>query len=149
MVEPAISAILVTPDDWTNMRNTLQALRGQTIREQLELVLVGPSRAAINAPAAELSGFAAVQYVGIPDFRMLGQAYAAGVRAATAPLVAFTEDHSYPEPEWAASFCRRHASGNWAGVGPTVMNANPSSLASWAQFIIEYGSYAGTHTKGS
>ena len=42
--------------------------------------------------------------VAVPEMALFGRAYAAGVRTATAPLVAFTEDHCYPEPEWAEAF---------------------------------------------
>jgi hypothetical protein len=147
--EPTLSAILVTLDDWTNMRNTLQALRRQTIREQIELVLLGPSPNSLAAPDSELAGFAAIRKASEPAIRTLGEAYAIGVRAATAPLVVFTEDHCYPEASWAESFVRRHRSGRWAGVGPTVINANPASAASWGQFIIEYGPYSEAGTPGA
>jgi hypothetical protein len=80
--------------------------------------------------------------------RTIAHSYSAGVRAATAPLVVFTEDHCYPEPDWAELFVRRHASGNWAGVGPTVINANPAYTASWAQFLAEYGGYSEAGVKG-
>jgi hypothetical protein len=148
MSEPILSAILVTPDDWTNMRNTLQALRMQTICAQMELVLVGPSLDALAAPTSEIAPFAKIQRVAIPRTTTIGHSYAEGVRAATSPLVVFTEDHCYPEPEWAELFVRRHASGNWAGVGPTVINANPAYAASWAQFLTEYGQYSEAGPKG-
>jgi hypothetical protein len=142
MSEPVLSAILVTPDDWTNMRNTLQALRLQTICQQMELVLVGPTLDALDAPDSEIAPFFAVQRVAVAGRSTIAHSYAEGVRAATAPLVVFTEDHCYPEPGWAEGFVRRHASGNWAGVGPTVINANPAYTASWAQFLAEYGQYS-------
>ncbi len=148
MPEPALSAVLVTLDDWTNMRNTLRALRAQTLREQMELVFVGPSLDALDLPEAEFQDFAGIQKTAEPVLTTLGQAYAAGVRAATAPLVLFTEDHCYPEPQWAELLVARHASGTWAGVGPTVINANPASTASCAQFLIEYGQYSETGKKG-
>ena len=148
MAEPCLSAILVTPDDWTNMLQTLAALRAQSIRERIELVFVGPSLSALEAPESAVGGFAALRKVALPEMALLGAAYAAGVRTATAPLVAFTEDHCYPEPDWAEFFCCRHATGEWAGVGPTVINANPASTASWAQFIIEYGPYSESAPKG-
>jgi hypothetical protein len=148
MSEPVLSAILVTPDDWTNMRNTLQALRLQTICEQMELVLVGPSLDAVTAPESEIAPFFRVQKVVVRGMKTISHSYAEGVRAATSPLVVITEDHCYPEPEWAELFVRRHASGNWAGVGPTVINANPAYIASWAQFLTEYGHYSEAGPKG-
>jgi hypothetical protein len=72
---------------------------------------------------------------------------AAGVRHASAPVVALAEDHSYPDPDWAAALigAHRHA---WAAVGPAVRNANPKSVTSWADFLIAYGPWSEPATAG-
>ena len=69
--------------------------------------------------------------------RSSAEARAAGVHAATAPIVVFTEDHSLPEPAWAESLIRAHGEA-WAVVGPAVINANPRHAVSWANLLIEY-----------
>jgi hypothetical protein len=70
-----------------------------------------------------------------------GNAKAAGVRAAKAPLVAFIEDHSYPDPGWAEALVKAYARAPLAAVGPVVLNANPTSHASWGCFLVYYGMY--------
>jgi hypothetical protein len=77
----------------------------------------------------------------------VGEANAAGVRVAHAPLVAFVEEHSYPEPGWAQAFIRAHTQ-PWAVVGPVARNANPGSLVSWADFALFYGPWAEGHAAG-
>jgi hypothetical protein len=62
----------------------------------------------------------------------------AAVRCAAAPIVAFGEDHCYPEPQWAAALIEAHR-GPWAAVGPVVLNANPATLRSWANYIPCFG----------
>jgi hypothetical protein len=60
------------------------------------------------------------------------------VRAATAPVIAFTEDHCLPEPDWARALIDAHRE-PWAAVGPAFLNGNPESLTSWVNLLIEYG----------
>jgi hypothetical protein len=76
--------------------------------------------------------------VPLRDLTSTAAARAAGVRAATAPVVAFVEDHSFPQPTWAAELIAAHRQ-PVAGVGPAIVNANPATLTSWANLIIEYG----------
>ncbi|MCL6546490.1 MAG: hypothetical protein K6T61_14805, partial [Bryobacteraceae bacterium] len=62
------------------------------------------------------------------------------MRAASAPLVVMTEDHSLPEPGWAAALLEAHRE-HRAAVGPAIVNGNPESLLSWANVVIEYGEW--------
>jgi hypothetical protein len=65
-------------------------------------------------------------------------ARAAGVRQASASLVALAEDHSYPDAHWAEALIAAHR-GPWAVAGPAMCNANPESTLSWANLAVEYG----------
>jgi hypothetical protein len=86
---------------------------------------------------------------GFPSLRIVeekvmddgGKAKAAGVRAAKAPLVAFLEDHSVADPGWAEALVKAYARAPFAAVGPVVLNANPTSRASWGCFLVYYGMY--------
>jgi GT2 family glycosyltransferase len=136
-----ISVILITPDSYETLRRTVGALRRQTVRERLELVIVGPSTDRLAIVESELDGFAGRHIVEIGEMTSSSVARAAGIRAATASVVAFTEDHSFPAPDWAEALLARHRE-PWAGVGPAVQNANPSTVISWANFLIDYGEFA-------
>ena len=57
--------------------------------------------------------------------------------AARAPLVAFIEDHSYPEKSWAEKLMAAHHREEYAVVGPVVLNANPNNN-SWGCFLVFY-----------
>ncbi len=70
--------------------------------------------------------------------RTVSRAKVLGIREASAPYVAFAEDHCYPEPEWAALLLAAHREG-WAAVGPLMSNANPLSMVSWAGLYLNYG----------
>jgi GT2 family glycosyltransferase len=85
-----------------------------------------------------LKDFFQFRVVEVDKIRSIAQANAAGIRQASAPVVAFVEEHSYPDPSWAEALIEAHRQ-PWAAVGPVVRNANPGSLVSWADFLIAYG----------
>lgn len=128
---PRLSVVLVAPEGYDTLRRTVAHLARQTVRDALEIVVVTPRGAANVVRAGELAPFAGWQVVESGPLHGVGAVRAAGVRAARAPVVAFGEDHSFPEAGWAEALAAAHASG-WAAVGPVVTNANPGSAVSWA-----------------
>jgi hypothetical protein len=135
---PHLSAIVISRDGLASCRRLLAALRGQSLRE-LEVVVVTPAACMSESDRTALADFASVQLVDDP-VATTSSARAAGIRAATAPLVALTEDHSLPAPGWAAALAGAHGAGV-AVIGPELSNGNPASLLSWANFLIEYGEW--------
>ena len=89
----------------------------------------------------DLRDFSSVKVVPIDSAASVARANAAGIRAATSSVVALTEDHSFPDPEWAENLIKAHEQ-PWAAVGPAVRNANPATAVSWADFFIGYGPWA-------
>lgn len=146
-MNPRMSVIVITPDDWTNMRRTLAALRAQTVAADLEVVLVAPNHAALDLPPSLVAPFAAVRKV-IFEQPSRGHATAQGVRGATTDLILLTEDHCFPMPDMVAAMLACFEDPDLIAVGPTVINGNPRSLTSWTQFIMEYGIYSRAGTKG-
>lgn len=106
----------------------------------MELVFVVPRGFAAGIPDSVGAGFAGVKTVEVAQMNSTAEARAAGVRAASAPLVAMTEDHSLPEPGWVTAFLTAHQSSR-AVVGPAILNGNPDSLLSWANLAIEYAEW--------
>jgi GT2 family glycosyltransferase len=133
-----MSVVIVTPDHYDTISRTITYLRAQTVREWLEFVIVAPSADTLEVNEAELKDFFQFRVVEVGEIRSIAQANAAGIRQASAPVVAFVEEHSYPEPGWAEALIEAHRQ-PWAAVGPVVRNANPGSLVSWADFLIAYG----------
>lgn len=136
---PQLSVILPAHCRSENFRLALARIRSQTISSRLELIIVVPSEEELHLEPEELAGLFSYKVLGIGPFQEGGKAKAAGVKAATASLVAFMEDHSYPHPGWAEALVRAHLKGNFAVVGPVMLNANPSSAVSWGCFLVFYG----------
>jgi hypothetical protein len=136
----ALSVVLVT-DAYATIEKVVESLRAQTVRDRVELVVVTPARAELEARLAEAADeLAAVRVVGIEAIEVLAPGRAAGVRAAAAPIVVVGETHSYPHPGWAEALIDAHA-GQWAAVIPGFGNANPDGAVSWAAFLCDYGEW--------
>ncbi|MGH7177956.1 MAG: glycosyltransferase family 2 protein [Tepidisphaeraceae bacterium] len=130
--------MLVTCDDFSALRQTVAHLRRQTMREGIEVVLVCPSLDRLALDETTLAGFAGWRIVQIGRIPAIATAYAHGIRAASAPVVALGEDHSFPDPNWAEALLRSHGE-PYAAVGPLVCNANPFNSISWADMLLGYG----------
>lgn len=133
---PQLSVVLAT-DTYTTIRPVVDRFRRQTIRDQIELILVAPSTDDVSGVMAHRGEFAAIQIVEDP-VTSLAPARAAGIRAASAPYVFVGETHSYPYPEFAEALVRR-LSDSWTAVAPAFGNANPNGPRSWAGFLADYG----------
>ena len=144
---PNLSVVIATPDHYRTIRKTIGFLRRQTVCRQLELVIVAPDEATLGVVTEELAEFGSWRVVEIGPGVTIGRANAAGIRAASAPVVALAEDHSFPDPDWAAALIAAHRQPHVA-VGPVARNANPDSVVSQADFCMGYGRWAEPQSAG-
>jgi Glycosyl transferase family 2 len=144
---PSISVVLPTTSDFASIATTVRHLRRQTIADRLELVVVAMARPDFLSDESACRGLWGVQVVHT-DRQSHGQACAAGVLAARAAVVAFAEDHCFPEPGWAKALLAGYTSQEVVAVGPIFRNANPSTLVSWCDFVIGYGPWIDPRTAG-
>jgi hypothetical protein len=135
---PLLSIVILT-DEYATIRRVTEHLCAQTLARSVELVLVCPRAADCVVPEAASGALARVIVVEQPLLPM-GEARAAGVLAATAPIVALGETHAFPAPGWAERMVRAHA-GPWDAVSPGIVNANPRSAKSWGGLLLDYGSW--------
>src|SRR5262249_37307609 len=120
---PAMSVILATSGNFTDIAATVHHLSRQSIVDRLELVLVARVPAALEAEPQVLRAFWGHQIIGVGPVASVGEANAAGVRAARATVVALAEDHCFPEPGWAEALLHGHEGPDVAAVGPVMRNA--------------------------
>jgi GT2 family glycosyltransferase len=135
---PEMSIVIVTPDRYETIRRTILHLRSQKARDLLEVVIVAPSKDELGLIESEVKDFLQCCIVEVGPIHSTAKARAAGIRQASAPVIALVEDHSYPCPGWAETLIAAHRQ-PWAAVGPVVCNANPGSLTSWTNLLLEYG----------
>ncbi len=136
--DPSLSVIVSTPNGFDTLKPLLAHLRVQTVVNDVELVMVVPTRGPFEPDPLWLDMFHSWQLVRIPAFASLATGKAAGVRHARAALVVLASDHSFPEPQWAESLVLAHQAGH-AAVSAVVRNANPETNVSWADFLMHGG----------
>jgi hypothetical protein len=137
-----LSVILIATDKYSLIRTAVRNLTRQ-VGGPIELVIAAPRAFSASISAddrKDLSSFARWQHVVIPDGTSFDAARAAAVQAATSPVIAFTEDHSFPQPGWASAMVGAFHDGV-SVVGPVVENGNPQTITSRANFLLEYGEW--------
>ncbi len=144
-----MSVVVITPDGYDTISAVLRHVNAQSVKEELEIVIVAPTVDTIPLDAPAMQGFRCVRVVPFGAVAAsTAAARAAGVRAACAPIIAFVEDHCFPQPGWAAALIAAYRE-PWAAVGPAVGNANPHSAISWANLLIEYAPWLEPATAGA
>jgi hypothetical protein len=132
--EPLLSVAIVVGALRERAQRVARAVAEQDVAGDLELVIVDlePDREPIEIPAPLRAA-----YVRLPG-GTISRAKAEAVRRASAPAVAFLEDHCYPRPGWASALIEAHR-GPWAAVGYAFENANPDTWLSRSSMVSDYG----------
>lgn len=131
------------PYSFERLRNTLASVRAQTIREQIEIILVHGPDGASEIDAAQFRQFHSFRALEVPNDFNLAEAFAGGFAAATAPLLTYVEDHVTLNPEWAEAIVEAHR-GPWVAVAPVMKNANdPRSAIARATFLAGFVTWYG------
>jgi hypothetical protein len=143
-----LSAIVVTPGSCRQVTALLRRLSAQTIKRQIEIVFVTTTVAELEPDEALLAGFARWIVIPVGNLESMASARAAGVRGASCPYIVFTEQHCFPEDQWAEAIVEAFDRHKADAVGPVFGNANPDLAASWANIFIEYGIWLEPHSGG-
>src|SRR3954454_13951957 len=105
---PDLSVVIFTPDTYETIRKTIGHLRAQTARDRLEILIAAPSRETLQLDEAEMEPFVRWSVVEVGPVEQISEGKIPAIHQASAPVIAFAEDHSYPEPEWAAELIQAH-----------------------------------------
>src|SRR4030095_5984712 len=132
-------AVVLATDHYETIRPVIQHLRKQTIREELEIIIVGANGISPGVPRSELVEVGRFEVVEVESLWPIGPSRAAGVRSCRSPLVFIGETHTYAHPTWAETLVRTH--GSKAGIVPGFGKANPKTALSWAIFLLDYGPF--------
>ena len=114
----------------------LEALARQDAGPTAEVVLAdctGPSTV-----AAVRERFPDVRVLAFDEPKSVPWLRAAAIREARGRLVAVTEDHCVPRPDWLRRFVEAHRRTGWAAIGGGVENDATSRAVDWAVFFCEY-----------
>ncbi len=119
---PAVSVVVCTYNRKDKLEKLLLALDAQTIRRDMELIVVDDCSDAPVAGIAERHGAVFLRH---RCNKGPGAARNTGISVASAPIVAFTDDDCVPEPDWAAGLCAPYRDPSVVGVGGPVRVLRP------------------------
>ena len=141
-------SIVLATDAYETLRPVIASLRRQVDREHLEVVIIAPLESLGRVDSSQLEGFGAVRVVAVSAPLSLPRARAAGVRAASAPIVFVGETHCFPEPDMCNRLLAGFTDERCAAVVPAILNANPTTALSWASYLTDYGGWGPGRTSG-
>lgn len=102
---------------------------------------VDPGQGPIDRPG--------IVYLPLPGCDSINRAKAAGARLATAPVVAFLEDHCVPQPGWAAAVHQAFLlNPGLAAAAYSFGNLNPVNWVSRSFLLLAYGPWMGPAESG-
>lgn len=132
---PDLSVLLVVGERRDRAVRALASLLAQSAVDRLEVLLLDCAPGEI--PPLPGSDHPAVRTIRIPPGTYFSAAKTLGVREASAPAVAFLEEHVTALPGWAEALIEAHR-GPWAGVGGEVHTGNPEVPISHLVAVINY-----------
>ena len=141
-----LSAILPAILGYRIAELTVQHLVRQSIADKIELVIVAVD--GDDSVPDSIPGLHSIKVARVPGIVSLGKVYAAGVRDASADVVVFCEDHSFPQPRWAEILVSEHEHNNVTAVGPRVGFGNVSRAIAWPDYLLGYGEWLADESRG-
>lgn len=115
---------------------SLARLLRQTLLDRMEIVCVDLAPDAVPIAGSD---HPAVRYMRGDPTSLFEEAMALVVDRARAPYVAFVEDHSYAEPEWAAGIVREFERSGAALVNYAFTHVGRGTYLNRALLVAEYG----------
>lgn len=135
---PELSVIIAALDQYETIRNAVHQLNASRIKDKMEILFVVRDASFFNLEETDLDNFHSFHLIELPNLRSSGQARAAAIAQAGAPLIAFVEEHTIPDPNWADALVEAHKK-PCAATAPVLINANPETAISWAEIYLDFG----------
>ena len=137
--KPALSIVVVVFVGGEAVVRLLEALRKQQGLSAPIEIIIAAAHDMVDARAAHAVA---------PHARLLrgplgahpAQLRALGVGVASAPIVACTEDHCVPAPDWCVRILAAHQ-GPALAVGGAIQKLQPDAAIAWAAYLLEYARF--------
>jgi hypothetical protein len=147
VVVPVVCDTLRSRSDVTYLERTLEALARQQEAPPMEVLV--PYHAGIRGVESLRERYPQVRFLmcddlltyraDIPGRDHHDELRARALLAASGEIVALTEDHGRPDPQWCANIVKAYQDAYW-GVGGAIENA-VDRLLNWAVYFCDFGMY--------
>ncbi len=136
---PELSVVVVVlTGDENYLSRCLTALTQQTSASRTEILV--PCDRNASSLIKLSSNFPGVRFLSIDGDRTYAELRTIGVRESKGRIVALTEDHCIPSPDWCKQILRAHKGSN-AAIGGAVNKEGPDSALNWALYLADYLRY--------
>jgi glycosyltransferase involved in cell wall biosynthesis len=125
-----LTVVICSLNGAAGLPRCLDALSRQAFAGRLEIIVVDDGSTDGTSDVARAHGAIVVRH---PVNRGLAAARNSGLRAASAPIVAFTDDDCEPEPEWARQLIAGYREGVTGVGGPVVPQAPGGFMAGYLE----------------
>jgi hypothetical protein len=141
---PQLTVGLIVGELRERAERSLRHILAQTALERMEVIVVDVSRGGSFAG----SDHPKVRYLHRPQFRFYCEAQIEAVRQARSQVIAFLEDHTYAEPQWAEAILETMGNPRVAAVNYTFTNASDAGYLGRSILMAEYGHWMAPHPGG-
>jgi Glycosyl transferase family 2 len=135
---PALSVVVVTLGGRPYVIRCLEALMRQTDADNVEIVVPCDDRIS-DVPSLQAQ-FPAVCFVRIEGWCTYAELRAIGVVQAQGEVVALTEDHCVPDPQWCVRIMEAHAASH-AVIGGSVDKGRADTVLNWGVYLCDFSRY--------
>ncbi len=142
---PELTVVVIILCGREPLTRCLTALAQQTGQPNIEIIV--PFDESFKDSAAMQLKFPRVRFLGVEGYRTYAELRSLGVQQARGQIIALTEDHCLPEPNWCAEILQAHT-GPHAAVGGAVEKRTPDSALNWALYLADYVRYMNPMPEG-
>jgi len=137
-----LSVVFVARHSLSGIQKILECLLAQTSAARIELIYSSDSPELLREAEdflAPRSRFWKTRFL-LHQTQDMSRTRALSVAETTGDIVAFNEDHGFPEPNWAEELLAAfESSGNIQAAAPAMLNPNPETAVSRVQFLLFFG----------
>jgi hypothetical protein len=134
-----LSVVVITVEGPERLRTCLDSLRQQTGVPSMDILV--PWDGTHGSSAKLESDFPGVRFLPVPGGRQtFAQLRARGVAESSGRVVAITEDHFIPAPNWCQEILTAHNAPH-AAIGGAVEKNTPDTALNWAFYLADYLRY--------
>jgi len=136
---PSLSITLVTPTNINRLDETIEALKLQSIRNDIEIIFITRKNTITKKQQEEWEKiFCKIKIVETEKILDVSKTAYKGLPYAEGEVIVFMEDHVYPIKKWAEFLVKAHQS-PYSVIGSNYLNANPETGWSWSALFLYYG----------
>jgi hypothetical protein len=134
-----LSVVVATTHAWPSLKACLEILLPQCEALGVELLIADSTGEGLPDPLPQ--AFCNIRHLVVPGASVF-ELRARATEAASGQIVAWTEDHCRPAPDWCAKICEAHARTPEACiVGGAVINGSREEFTDWASFLCTFGPF--------